>query len=166
MLYFCTFLLVVAVSLQISQGNIIYVTRGPESECPRDGSDCRTLDWYNQNSTESFITNNTEVRFLEGVHKLTTSIAKVKNLYNVTITGFRSSSSLHKNGNEGTKQPISVIDCSTPSGFVFVNSSEIYLMHLDFESCGERIPFCRDNHTYSTAALSFQHGSNISHCIA
>ena len=163
MLYFCTFLLVVAVNLQISQGRIIYVTPGPESECPRDGSECQTLDWYNQNSNGSFMTNNTKVRFLEGVHKLTTSIAKIKNLYNVTLTGFRNSSSLHKNGNERTKQPISIIDCkaSTPSGFVFVNSSKIYLMNLGFESCGERIPFCRDNHTYSTAALSFQHGSNI-----
>ena len=156
-------LVVVTVSLQISQGHIIYVTPGPESECPRDGSECQTLDWYNQNSNGSFMTNNTEVRFLEGVHKLTTSIAKVKNLYNVTITGFRSSSSLHKNGNEGIKQPNSIIDCraSTPSGFVFVNSSEIYLKNIGFESCGEWIPLCSDNHTNSTATLSFQHGSNI-----
>ena len=109
------------------------------------------------------MTNNTEVRFLEGVHKLTTSIAKIKNLYNVTITGFRNPSSLHKNGNEGIKQPISIIDCraSTPSGFAFVNSSKIYLKNLGFESCGERVPLCSDKHTYSTATLSFQHGSNI-----
>ena len=162
MLYFYTFLFVVAISFQISQGHIIYVTPGPESECPRDGSDCQTLDWYNQNSDGSFMTNNTEVRFLEGVHKLTTSIAKVKNLYNVTITGFRSSSSLHKNISEGTKQPISIINCkaSTPSGFVFINSSKLHLHNIGLESCGASI-FVHCGKYSAAAALSFQNGSNI-----
>ena len=162
MLYFCTFLLVVAVSFQISQGHIIYVTPGPESECPRDGSDCRTLDWYNQNSNGFFMKNNTEVRFLEGVHKLTTSIAKVKNLYNVTITGFRSSSSLHKNISEGIQQPISIIDCksSIPSGFVFINSSKLHLKNIGLESCGANISVHYGKYS-AVAALSFQTGSNI-----
>ena len=156
----------VAVNLQSSQGHIIYVIPDPESECacPKDGSECRTLDWYNHNSTdsESFMTSNTEVRFLEGVHKLTTSIAIVKNRYNVTITGFRNSSCLHKNGNDGTKQPISVINCnaSTPSGFVFINSSKLHLNNIGLESCGANISVYCDK--YSTAAaLSFQNGSNI-----
>ena len=106
--------------------------------------------------------NNTEVRFLEGVHNLTTSIAKVKNLYNVTITGFRSSSSLHKNGNEGIKQPISVINCkaSTPSGFVFINSSKLHLNNIGLESCGANI-FVYCGKYSAAAALSFQNGSNI-----
>ena len=90
-IYFWSSLLVVAVSLQIAQGHIIYVT--PESQCPRDGSECRTLDWYNRHFNGSFMTNDIEVRLLEGVHKLTTPIAKVKNLYNVTITGFRNGTS-------------------------------------------------------------------------
>ncbi len=108
------------------------------------------------------MSNNTEVRFLEGVHRLTTSIAKIENLYNLTITGFRNSSSLHKNDNEGMKQPISIIDCRAfSSGFAFINSSEIHIKNLGFESCGERIPLCSDKHPYSAAALSFQRGSNI-----
>ena len=107
------------------------------------------------------MTSNTEVRFLEGVHKLTTSIVK-NNLYNVTITGFRSSSSLHKNDNEGTKQPISVINCnaSTPSGFVFINSSKLHLNNIGLESCGANIFIHRGKHS-AAAALSFQNGSNI-----
>jgi hypothetical protein len=105
LLYFYTFVFVVAFGLHTSHGRIIYVTPEAESECPRDrdGSDCQTLDWYNRHSNGSFMTNNTEVRFLEGVHRLNTYIATVKNLYNLTITGFRNSSSLHKNG--GQKQP-------------------------------------------------------------
>ena len=152
-----TSLFVVAFSLQVSQNHVIYVT--PESQCARDGSECQTIDWYNLNSSGSFMTNNSEVRFLEGVHKLTTPIAKVKNLYNVTITGFRKYSSLL----EGIQQSInSIIDCKVSSGFVFVNSSEIHLKNLGFESCGAKIPLSNVEHKYGyTAALSFRHGSNI-----
>ena len=149
----------VAVSLQVSQSHIIYVI--PKSECPQDGSTCQTLDWYNQHSNGSFITSNTEVRFLEGVHTLSTSIAKVENAYNVTITGFRNASS-SRNYVEGIQRPISVIKCGTvsiSSGFVFLNSSKIHLKDLGFESCGAKIPLCSETH--SAAALSFQHGSNI-----
>ena len=108
------------------------------------------------------MTNNTEVRFLEGVHKLTTSIAKVKNLYNVTITGFRSSSSLHKTVSEGLQQPISIIDCKTsvPSGFVFINSSKLLLKNIGLESCGANISVHYGMYS-AVAALSFQTGSNI-----
>ena len=105
--------------------------------------------------------NNTEVRFLEGVHKLTTFIAEVKSVYNVNITGFRNSSSLHKNVESG-QHPISIIDCteaSGSSGLAFVNSSKVHLNNIAFESCGTNIPLCGDEN--STAALSFQHGSNI-----
>ena len=154
-----TSLLVAVLCLKVSQSHIIYVI--PESHCPKDGSVCQTLDWYNQHSNGSFMANNTEVRFLEGIHKLTTSIAKVKNLYNVTVTGFRKSSRLHKNI-EGLQQPtISTIDCtavSDSSGLVFVNSNEIHLNNISFESCGTKIPLCGE---LCTAALSFQHGSNI-----
>jgi hypothetical protein len=105
------------------------------------------------------MTNNTEVRFLEGVHRLNTSIAKVENIYNLTITGFRTNSSLH---NEGMKQPFSIIDCRVfSSGFVFVNSNEIRLSNIGFESCGANISVHDGKNRSSTAALSFQHGSNI-----
>ena len=159
-IYFWSSLLVVAVSLQIAQGRIIYVT--PESsQCLylRDGSECQTLNWYNQHPNESFMTNNTEVRFLEGVHNLT-HIATVNNLYNVTITGFRNGSS--KNNIEGMKQPISIIDCSVASnssGFVFINSNEVHLNNIGFENCGAKTSLCSDEH--GSAALLFRRGSNV-----
>ena len=133
-----TSLLVAVLCLKVSQSHIIYVI--PESQCPKDGSVCQTLDWYNQHSNGSFMASNTEVRFLEGIHKLTTSIAKVKNLYNVTITGFRKFSGLHKNI-EGLQQPIiSTIDCTAASGSpgLAFNLSEIHLNNISFESVVQR----------------------------
>ena len=73
--------------LQVVENRVVYVRRGNTSLCPNNVSQCQTLDWYSQNSNGSFMTDNTEVRFLEGEHLLSTSIGKQINCHNLTIIG-------------------------------------------------------------------------------
>ena len=100
-------------SCQLVQTLIIYMTPGDTALCPKDSSPCHTLDWYNENSNGSFISSNTEVRFLNGTHRLSTPIAHIINCYNLTIAGFGSSSSQDQSQNfDGKVQPVSEIDCT------------------------------------------------------
>ena len=160
----CTFslccpLVLIVFGLHVVQSNIIYVTPDKETLCPRNTSQCHTLDWYIQNSNGTFITDNTEVRFLKGMHILSTSII-IQNGHNISIVGVGDAKS---NGN-GIPHPTSTIGCRavTPIlniGFVFLNSYEIHFKNLGFESCGAVVPICNSN---TSAALFFQQGGNIS----
>ena len=129
----------------------------PESQCQKGKSPRRTLDWYNQNSNGSFMTCNTEVKFLKGVHTLSTSIAKVRDCRNLTIVGMGQVSY----SVDGIPQPTTWINCtaSFSSGFVFLNSTDIHLRNIGLGSCGRNTSICGNE---CNAALAFQQGSNIS----
>ena len=142
----------------IAQGKIIYVTPGDESLCPDDVSPCKTLNWYNQNSANSsFMTNNTEVRFLNGVHILNSTVSQIINCYNLTIVGFQTFSSFSKN----KPQTHTVIECnaSLSLSFMFINSREIHIMNIGFDSCGVKINAKHNVEIGGT--LLFKSGSNI-----
>ena len=141
-----------------AQSRLIYVTPGDKSLCPKDASTCQTLNWYNQNSNGSFMTNNTEVRFLSGTHVLNTTVAVINNCYNLTITGFENTNTSHDNKRK--VRPVSLIDCKAlvASGFKFTNSREILIKNIGLESCGAKV---RIHNSEFNAALFFNGGSNI-----
>lgn len=158
---FCCSLMIAVFGLQVVQSNIIYVTPDKEVLCPRNGSQCHTLDWYIQYFNGSFITDNTEVRFLKGVHILSTSVV-IQNGHSISIVGVGGA----KSSDNGIPHPTSRIRCravtstnTLNSGFVFLNSYGIRFENIALESCGAVVPICNSN---ISAALFFQHGSDIS----
>ena len=143
--------------LQLGHGNVIYVTPGDESLCPDDpAAECYTLEWY-AHSNESLIRDNIEMRFLQGVHSLSTSIA-IEHGRNITISGVESTESSNSNS---IPHPRSWVICNNviSSGFVFFNSTDIHINSLGFDSCGSVITVCNSE---VSAALAFKLGSNIS----
>ena len=135
---------------------VIYVTPGDESLCPNNASQCHTLGWYVRNTNGSFIVNNTEVRFLEGMHTLNTSI-RIENYHNITIVGVGSTTQTRDI--KGVPKPSSWIHCNSEnSGFVFLKSNEINITNLGFHFCGTLAKLCSKT---VSAALFFHQGNNI-----
>ena len=132
------------------------MTPGDESLCPNNASQCHTLGWYVRNTNGSFIVNNTEVRFLEGMHTLNTSI-RIENYHNVTIVGVGSMTQTRDI--KGVPQPSSWIHCNSEnSGFVFLKSNEINITNFGFHYCGTLAKLCSK---IVSAALFFHQGNNI-----
>ena len=145
-----------------AQANVVYVTPGDESLCPVNASPCHTLDWYINNSSTtngSFMADNTEVIFLKGTFTLSTTIF-LESSRNISLTGADSIM------NQGVPQPSSRIICkmaisqSHYGGFIFLNSSEIQMRNLGFDSCGTDVNVCKDGVNIS-AALYFRQGRDI-----
>ena len=142
------------------QNHVIYVTPGDDdSLCPKNSSPCHTLDWYSKTeSNGSFIMDNTEVRFLEGVHLLKSWI-QIENHSNISLIGLESSL---PNDSNGMPQPISWIKCDTgtlnDNGFRFLNTSYVQVKNLGFHSCGTIVMFCKSK---VSAALVFHQGINV-----
>ena len=118
-----------------TQQTILFVKTNSGSSCSDDVqiSECRTLDWYSNNSNSSF-TSNTEMLFQAGIHSLSIFI-KVNNCHNFTMTG--NGSALHNS--DGQPQPTSIVYCTgsynTMSGLYFSNSSNIHVHNLEFRFC-------------------------------
>ena len=132
----------------------IYVTPGSKSLCPKDALPCETLDEYITGSNGSFITSNTTVILLNGTHLLSTAL-EVRNCDYVRITGITNSVSPYDNNS----LPDVFIKCAAvkPCGLKFVNSREIEIENIGFDSCGAKVQSCD-----SFAALYFQHAENVS----
>lgn len=143
--------------LQLGQSTIIYVTPVDESLCPDNTTECQTLEWYVYSNRSLFKESNIEIRFLEGVHSLNASIV-IEYGQNIIISGVGSMASSYS---DSTPHPMSWIVCNniTSSGFVFLNSTNVHVSSLGFDSCGNIMRVCNSE---ISAALSFQKGSNIS----
>ena len=104
------------------------------------------------------MTNNTEVRFLSGTHILNTTVAVINNCYNLTIAGFENTNMSHDNKRK--VHPIALIDCklSIKSGFWFINSREMLIKNIAFDSCGTNLKV--KDYEFSVA-LFFNKGSNL-----
>ena len=152
-----TIMLCMLMFSQLAQSHIIEII--PKSQCQKGELQCRTLDWYNQNSNGPFMTSNTEVRFLKGTHILSTSFMEVRNCRNLTIIGM---GQVSYDVVDGMPQPTAWINCtgSISSGIVFFNSTDIHLENIGLGSCGKTILSSCNNEFI--AALIFQQGSNIS----
>ena len=147
-----------AFGLQLGQSNVVYVTPGSESHCPDNSTECHTLEWYAY-SIGSLITDNIEMRFLQGAHSLNTSIT-IENGRNITISG-PGVGNMASRSNDSTPHSMNWIICNatTSSGLTFSNSTDIRISNLGFDSCGNNITVCDSE---VSAALAFQQGSNIS----
>ena len=117
-----------------SQLKVLYVKANDSSPCPHEipRMQCQTLDWYMQNINNSF-TSNTTMNFLDGHHSLTTFL-QVYNCHKFSMIGVGTVS--YRNGS--LVYPSSIwIHCSgtNGSGVIFINSSDIHISNIGFDSC-------------------------------
>ena len=148
-------ILLCGVVFDVVYSGTIYVTPGSKSLCPKDALPCETLDEYITGSNGSFITSNTTVILLNGTHMLSTAL-EVRNSDHIRIVGINSNLVSPYDNNS---LPHTFIKCTSlkPCGLKFVNSSEIQIENAGFDSCGAEVQSCD-----CFAALSFQHGKNVS----
>lgn len=106
--------------------------------------ECKTLDWYSDNSAATFISNR-KLLFQVGTHSLK-KFLHIVNSHNLTIAG---------NGNalrhrDGLPLPTSVIKCyrEYDGGFLISNSSNIHIHNLEFR-------FCSGHYTLRTKRYQF-----------
>ena len=107
-----------------------YVVPSHNKSCPRDP--CYTLTDVAQNSSRYFASN-TVIIFLAGNHQ--TNITKglsllIKDVRNISMIGYDHTNSDSK----------SVIQCTGPLGFAFINVTEVKIAKLKFSSCGAHFP--------------------------
>ena len=102
-----------------STEGIYYVRSADVSTCP--GQPCHNLSYYSENS-HLFFTSNTTLYFLPGEHILGHII--VTDVSNITLVGIVSA--------EHT-----ILFCPGEGGIFFMNSKEIYMLHLTFSNCGQ-----------------------------
>ena len=107
-----------------------YVVPSHNKSCPRDP--CYTLTDVAQNSSQYF-TSNTVIIFLAGIHQ--TNITQdfsvlIKDVRNISMIGYDHTNSLK-----------SVIQCTGPLGFAFINVTEVKIAKLKFSSCGAHFPW-------------------------
>ena len=154
-----------AVSLQVAHSHVVYVTPNNTTPCPKNSanSSCHTLNWYGGNGSERLISDDTVVILLKGTHSLNSTIC-IKNRKNLTITGEVGYTSLCTDGIDQTPSPISWINCtSSDTGIAFLNSKNICIMNLGFDSCGGNVAFNSDTGNLNmSAALLFGLSYNVS----
>ena len=161
-------LVICAASLQVAHSHVVYVQPNATTPCPRNvsSSSCHTLSWYIHNGSERLMLNDTVVIFLKGIHSLDSTLY-VRNRKNLTITG-RAVHTLSLIGNftnsDQTPHPVSWISCnSSDTGIVFLNTSDIKIMNLGFDSCGTSVALHSDdgNLLKLDAALLFRQTYNV-----
>ena len=142
-------LVICAASLQVAHSCVVYVQPNATTLCPKNvsSSSCHTLSWYNHNGS---ISDDTMVIFLKGTHSLDSTLY-IRNRKNLTITGEAVHDTLSLTGSfansDQTSHPVlSWISCnSSDAGIVFLNTSDIQIMNLGFDSCGTNITLHSDN---------------------
>ena len=153
---------IAAVGLQVAYSQVVYVKPNATAQCPMsDNSSCHTLSWYSHSDRERLLSNDTVVILQKGTHILN-SIIHIENRKNLTITGEDLSFS---NDKGQTPHPVTWINCtsSAETGIVFLNSTDIKIMNLGFDSCGTNVAFNSGAGEFSvSAALFFGMSYNVS----
>ena len=133
--FLACFVLFVVCQVDESQSRVLYVKVNDSSPCPHGipRIRCQTLDKYIQNINTSF-TSNTTLNFLDGHHSLITFL-QVTNCQNFSLIGVGGTV---LDQTSGLVYPSSWIGCSgtTKSGVIFINSSDIHISNIGFDSCG------------------------------
>ena len=154
-----------AVNLQVAHSCVVYVTPNDTTPCPKSNADssCHTLNWYGGNGSERLLSDDTVVILLKGTHSLNSTIC-IKNRKNLTITGEAGYTSLLTDGKDQTPSRMSWINCtSSDTGIVFLNSKNIHITNLGFDSCGGNVAFNSDTSNLNmSAALLFGLSYNVS----
>ena len=101
-----------------STERIYYVRSANVSTCP--GQPCHSLSYYSENS-QLFFTSNTTLYYFPGEHILGQVI--VTGVSSITLTGIMSAE-------------YTILQCPGEGGIAFLNSKEIYMLHLIFSNCG------------------------------
>ena len=97
----------------------------PSGDTPCPALRCHTLSYYLENTTQYF-TSNTRISFMHGVHEINKSgIFLIKNVINLTLTGFNVSSS-----------HTAKIICTQPAVLEFQNIVNLELKHFTVLYCG------------------------------
>ena len=144
----------VATSFRVARSDVFYVTPGNQSLCPANATQCHTLDFA---LNSSFVPDNSEVRFLEGNFTLNSSVV-FNGSHNISLVGAGS----------GLSRPSTWITCKQATsqqdrgGFVFLNSTEISITRLGFDSCGADVDVCQERLANISATIYFRQGCNIS----
>ena len=154
-----------AVNLQVAHSCVVYVTPNDTTPCLKSNADssCHTLNWYGGNGSERLLSDDTVVILLKGTHSLNSTIC-IKNRKKLTITGEAGYTSLHTDGKDQTPSRMTWINCtSSDTGIVFLNSKNICIMNLGFDSCGGNVAFNSDTSNLNmSAALLFGLSYNVS----
>ena len=139
---------------------IYYVTPNiTSSPCPID-QPCNTLDAYIKNSSY-YIRSNTTFVFYPGNHLLNEgNLTIIKNCENIQFVGIGDVTQhliyevmmFRRNPNDGNPYPYpednqttfsqssSVIKCGGPSGFAFINVTNLTILNITIYGCGAQVP--------------------------
>ena len=128
--------LIVAVSLLLFQLSVeqvekrhLYVKPSPAfGECPH-GEACLTLSEYLQNVSD-FLTSNTTIHFLPGIHTLSSSdpnhdVLFAANVHNLSLFGHSSQST--------------ILNCTEKLGLTITNAVNIHISNIMITNCGQMI---------------------------
>ena len=156
---------IAAVGLQVAHSRVVYVTPNATAPCPKsDDSSCHTLSWYSHSDRERLLSNDTVVILLKGTHILNSTI-HIENRKNLTITGEDGYTLSFTNDGGQTPFPVTWINCtsSAETEIVFLNSTDIKIMNLGFDSCGTNAAFNSGADEFNvSAALFFGMSYNVS----
>ena len=155
---------IAAVGLQVAHSWVVHVTPSATIPSPKSSdSSCHTLSWYSHNDREGLLSNDTVI-LLKGTHILNSTI-HIKNRKNLTIKGEDGYTlSLTDDGGQ-TLRPVTWINCtsSAETGIAFLNSTDIKLMNLGFDTCGSNAAFNSGAGEFNvSAALLFGMSYNVS----
>ena len=156
---------IAAVGLQVAHSRVVYVTPNATSPCPKsDNSSCHTLSWYSHSDRERLLSNDTVVILLKGTHILNSTI-HIENRKNLTIKGEDGYTLSFTDDRGQTPQPVTWINCtsSAETGIVFLNSTDIKIVNIGFDSCGTNAAFNSGAGEFNvSAALFFGMSYNVS----
>ena len=152
--------LIVAVSVLLFQLSVeqvekrhLYVKPSPTfGECPH-GEACLTLSEYLQNVSD-FLTSNTAIHFLPGIHTLSSSdpnhdVLFAGNVHNLSLFGHSSQST--------------ILNCTEKLGLAITNAVNIHISNIMITNCGQMISgllkapneYSFNIHENTTAAFAF-----------
>ncbi len=129
---------------------------------------CKTLGQFSS-AVDQYITNNTKIIFLPGVHDLYGNIA-ITNVRNLELTGkhedcniSNTSASEIESSAYHQEDQMPQITCSGKSGFIFQNIINLTVCNLFLYKCGQPVPVQVYNPEYglAQAALGFNEVSNL-----
>ena len=158
---------IAAVGLQMAYSHVVFVKPNATAPCPKsDDSGCHTLSWYSHSDRERLLSNDTVVKLLKGIHILNSTI-HIENRKNLTIKGPEEDGyTLSFTDDRGqTPHPVTWINCtsSVETGIVFLNSTDIKILNLGFDSCGTNVAFNSGAGEFNVSvALFFGMSYNVS----
>ena len=156
---------IAAVGLQVAYSQVVYLTPNATAPCPKSyNSSCHTLSWYSHSDRERLLSNDTVVILQKGTHILN-SIIHIENRKNLTMAGEDGHTLSFTNDKGQTPHPVTWINCtsSAETGIVFLNSTDIKIVNLGFDSCGTNSALNSGAGKFNvSAALFFGMSYNVS----